>query len=109
MKFNSEIVKKAWAIFKTICPADANKLARRHYLSEAYKSSIKFFKGLLNGFISFFKLPKKESDLVEVTTRQILPFDSEVKGTGKPIAGNRFLCVDAEKQTVISFYNFQLI
>jgi hypothetical protein len=109
MKFNSEIVKKAWAIFKTICPAGANKLVRRHYLSEAYKSSIKFFKGLLNGFISFFKLPKKESDLVEITTRQILPLSYEAKGTGKPMAGNRFICLDAEKNSVISFYNFQLI
>jgi hypothetical protein len=109
MKFNSAIVKKAWAIFKTICPAGSNKAVRRVYMSEAYKSSIKFFKGLLNGFISFFKLPKKESDLVEVTTRQILPLSYEAKGTGKPMAGNRFLCVDAEKNSIISFYNFQLI
>jgi hypothetical protein len=109
MKFNSEIVKKAWAIFKSICPAGANKAVRRVYMSEAYKSSIKFFKGLLKGFISFFKLPKKEGEVVEVTTRQILPFDSAVKGTGKPMAGNRFICVDAEKNSVISFYNFQLI
>jgi hypothetical protein len=109
MKFNSEIVRKAWAIFKTICPTGANKLVRRHYLSEAYKSSIKFFKGLLNGFISFFKLPKKDGEVVEVTTRQILPLSYESKGTGKAMAGNRFLCLDAEKNSVISFYNFQLI
>jgi hypothetical protein len=109
MKFNSAIVKKAWAIFKTICPAGANKLVRRHYLSDAYKSSIKFFKGLLKGFISFFKLPKKDGEVVEVTTRQILPLVYEAKGTGKAMAGNRFLCVDAEKNSIISFYNFQLI
>ena len=109
MKFNSEIVRKAWAIFKSICPNNTTRELKRIYLSEAYKSAIKFFKGLKNGLISFFKLPKKNNDVVEVTTRKIQPLQYENKGGVSTIKPTQFLCMDADKGSIISFHHYQLV
>lgn len=111
MKFNSEIVKKAWSLFKVKSAGQSFKEAKG-FLSDAYKQAIKYFKGLQAGKIRFWKI-----ETGEITEREVISLNEvgyERKSDKKP-NDNMFYFVDLakwinnERNYIIGINNFQLL
>lgn len=114
-EFTSKLNRKAWAIYRVICPQFASKEARRNYRKEAFRQAFKGLYAAAKGIVKFFK---QDKDFAEVCERRIMSLEQfgYIPKTDKKITDpRRFLFVDldkffsGEKNPIISTYSYQLL
>lgn len=106
MKFNSEIIKKAWELMKSGVPT----------WGEAVRQAIKVYQAFIKGLVTFFKVTKGDEETV-VTTRKIARLsDYGVVGSSdKKTSTIKVIDLDKFEQTgnalksIISFNAWQII
>ena len=124
--FDSKISKKAWAIYREICPKkdneisqdkEAKKIERRNYFSQAVKVAYEYYKAIKCGIIKFIKIKDLITGESEIQERKIMTLEEygyPVK-TDRKIKESLFVFIDVEKAFVgkvrefISFHSSQLI
>lgn len=106
MKFNSEIIKKAWELIKNGVPTWA----------EAVRQAIKVYQAFVKGLVTFFKVPKGDEETT-VTTRRIgrlsdygvVGSSDKKTATIKVIDLDKFEATGDVLKSIISFHAWQII
>lgn len=124
--FTSKISKKAWAIYREICPKkeqelsqtkEAKELEKRNYFSQAVKAAYEYFKAIKKGVVKFIKIKDLNTGEAEIQERKIMTLEEygyAVK-SDRPKKESLFVFIDVEKAFVgkvrefISFHSSQLI
>ena len=124
--FTSRISKKAWAIYREICPKKENELSqdkeakgleKRNYFSQAVKAAYEYFKAIKKGVVKFIKIKDLNTGEAEIQERKIMTLEDygyAVK-SDRPKKESLFVFIDVEKAFVgkvrefISFHSSQLI
>ena len=124
--FTSQISKKAWAIYREICPKkeqelsqdkEAKELEKRNYFSQAVKAAYEYYKAIKRGVVKFIKIKDETTGEAEIQERKIMTFEDygyQVK-SDRQIKESQFTFIDVEKAFIgkvrefISFNVFQLV
>jgi hypothetical protein len=124
--FTSKISKKAWAIYREICPKkeneisqdkEAKKLERRNYFAQAVKAAYEYYKAVKNGVVRFIKILDMVTGESKIEERKVMSLEQYEykKKTDRVPKASQFVFIDVEKAFVgkvrefISFHVSQLV
>ena len=124
--FDSKISKKAWAIYKEICPKEDKELSkskedkaieRKNYFSQAVKAAYEYYKAIKRGIVKFIKIKDLVTGDAEIQERKIMSLEEYgyIPTSGRKTKESQFVFIDVEKvfegkeREFISFNVWQLI
>lgn len=124
--FTSQISRKAWAIYREICPKKEQELSqdkeakekeKRNYFSQAVKAAYEYYKAIKCGVVKFIKIKDYITGEATIEERKVMSLEDygyPIK-IDRPTKESQFVFIDVEKafegkrREFISFNVFQLV
>lgn len=120
MKFTSEFVRemnrKAWDLYRAICPANANSSYRRDLIRHCFKVAYRVLRASITGVVQFFKITSKDGE-AQVERRNVMTLEqiNYQRKTDRKLPAGQYCFVDMDKfysgivNPVISFNHYQIL
>lgn len=115
-EFTSELNRKAWGLYRAICPANANSAYRRDLIKHCFKVAYRVLRANITGVVQFFKITSKDGE-AQIERRNVMTLEqiNYQRKTDRKLPAGQYCFVDMDKfysgvvNPVISFNHYQIL